>query len=178
MDPVLDIVGRAAIGLLLAAAAAHKLRDLDRFRATLAAYALLPAAVAPAFAAAIPCIEALIAVGCVASATRVPALLGAAALLLVYAGALATNLARGRDQLDCGCLGAAGRTRISWWLVARNFVVAAGALAAAAPVVPRPLVWVDHVTTFGAVAVAVLAWVAADELLANLPRIARLRSDV
>lgn len=43
----------------------------------------------------------------------------AAALFGLFALAVAINLRRGRDQVSCGCFGAAG-SRISWWLVARN----------------------------------------------------------
>jgi hypothetical protein len=42
MDPVFDSTLRAALALLFLVAAAHKLRDLGRFRATLADYRVLP----------------------------------------------------------------------------------------------------------------------------------------
>lgn len=177
MDPVLDRAVRASLVLLFAATATHKLRDLLRFRATLADYAVLPPAMVALASVAVPLVEAVVAIACLVPAVRVAALGGVAMLLALYAGAIAANLRRGRDQLDCGCLGVAGRAHISWWLVARNAVVVAVALVATAPVQPRALVWLDHVTTFGVVAMTALAWLAVDGLLGNLPRVARVRSD-
>src|SRR5205809_721868 len=46
MDPVIDATLRTALALLFLVAAGHKLRDLGRFRATLAEYRLVPAALA------------------------------------------------------------------------------------------------------------------------------------
>jgi Methylamine utilisation protein MauE len=42
MDPVVDVTARASLALLFLSATAHKLRDVARFRATVADYRLLP----------------------------------------------------------------------------------------------------------------------------------------
>ena len=148
IDPAVDAALRAAFALLFLVAASHKLRDPGRFRTTLAEYRLLPGPVA------------------------------AAAVLAVYGAAIAVNLARGRRHIDCGCVGPAVRRPISGWLVARNAALAAAALAAVAPVRPRPLVWVDALTVMGATATLAALYASVDRLLAHAPALARLRGEV
>jgi hypothetical protein len=175
MDPVIDATLRAALALLFAVAAGHKLRDLGRFRATVAEYRLLPPSVAPAGAGLVVAAELAVAAGLVAPASRSAGLVSAGALLVVYAAAVGVNLARGRRDLDCGCAGPAAHRPISGWLVARNVALAAVALAGAAPVRARELVWVDGVTVAcGAAALAAL-YVAADRMIAQASGLARLR---
>jgi hypothetical protein len=76
-----------------------------------------------------------------------------AALLLVYAAAMAVNIVRGRTHIDCGCLGfGTSRASLGWELVARNMLLAAVALAAAAlPVAPRALGAIDAISGIGAI---------------------------
>src|SRR6185369_10322610 len=63
IDPALDLALRAALSLLLVAAAIHKLRDVRTFRATLAEYRLLPAPTVTVVAAGIAAAELALAVG-------------------------------------------------------------------------------------------------------------------
>ncbi len=170
MDPTLHLTLRIALALLLATAAVHKLRDRTAFQATLAAYRLVPAALAPVVigvelgVAAALCVPPFGAVG----------VLAAAVLLLVYATAIGVNLVRGRD-IDCGCAGPAARRPIGAGLVARNVLLAAAALAGMAPLHARPLVWMDGVTVVAAVLALSALYGAADHLLALAPTAARLR---
>ena len=177
MDPVADLTARAALVLLFLVAAAHKLRDRGRFRATLADYRLLPAALVPAAGVFFPAIEAALAATLVVPALRAPGLAGAAALLAVYSLGIAINLARGRRDLDCGCAGPAARRPISGWLVARNVTLAAAALALLAPVRARTLVWVDGLTVLGGTTALAALHAAFDGLLVQVPVMARLRGD-
>jgi uncharacterized membrane protein YphA (DoxX/SURF4 family) len=177
MDPAIDVTVRAALALLFLVAASHKLRDLRGFGATLAEYRVLPAPIVPGAAPVVAAAElALAAVLAVGAALRGPALLSAAVLLLLYAAAIALNLARGRRDLDCGCAGPGARRPIGAWMVARNGVLAAVALAAMLPVRARPLVWVDAITIAGATAALGALYASIDRLLADAPRLARLRS--
>src|SRR5262245_36242637 len=105
MDPVIDATVRADLALLFVVAAAHKLRDPARFRATVADYRLLPDPLVPLGAACLIVAEPVV-VAALAS-SRWWGLAGAAALLALYAAAIAINLARGRRHLDCGCAGPA-----------------------------------------------------------------------
>jgi hypothetical protein len=175
VDPILDIALRAALALLFGAAARHKLRDVARFRATLADHRLVPPVLVTAASIAVIAAEVGVVTALVIPVAPAAGPLGAALLAAVYAAALAANLLRGRRHLDCGCLGVAGRETISWWLVARNALLVAVALAGLAPTAVRPLVWMDAVTGAGLVTLATLVWLALDGLLANLPAIARLR---
>ena len=52
----------------------------------------------------------------------------AALLLVMYSSAIGINLLRGRGEISCGCGGAMGNHRLSWWLVLRNGVLAVAAL--------------------------------------------------
>src|SRR2546428_13263493 len=113
MDPAIDATLRAALGLLFLVAAVHKLRDFGRFRATLAEYRLLPRAVLPVAAGLVLVAELSVAAMLVTPARGAPGPLAACAILVVYATAIAINLARGRRHIDCGCAGPAGRRPIS-----------------------------------------------------------------
>jgi Methylamine utilisation protein MauE len=175
IDPVIDVALRASLGVLFAAAASHKLREPRRFRATVAEYRLLPATLVTPAALALVGVEITVAAALVTPGWRAAGLLGAAALLALYAGAIAINLARGRRDLDCGCAGPAVRRPISGWLVARNGVLAALALAGLAPAATRPLVWVDALTILGSTATLAALYVSVDRMLANLPGLARVR---
>ena len=175
MDPAIDTTLRAALALLFLVAAGHKLRDPGRFRTTLAEYRLLPEALASIAAALVVAVELTVAGALVAPTLRRPGLGSAAALLLVYAAAVAINLARGRRDLDCGCAGPAVRRPISGWLVARNVLLAGAALAGLAPVRARPLGWVDGVTVAGGAAVLAALYAALDRMIAHAPALARLR---
>ena len=172
MDPAADLTLRAAFALLFAVAASHKVRDPARFRATLADYRLLPAPfVWPAAMLTIGA-ELAVAVVLLVSSWRALGPLTAAALLCVYAVAMAINLARGRRHLDCGCAGPAHRQPISGGLVVRNALLAATVLVA---VRPRPLLWVDVLTVTAATATLAALYASLDRLLAQAPALARLR---
>ena len=174
MDPVFDLIIRAALGVLFVVAAWHKLRDPRRFAATLGEYRLLPTRFAPAAAACVVLAE----LGAVVALLLWPrgGAAAAAALLAVYASAIAVNLARGRRHIDCGCAGPAARREISAWMVARNAVVAVAALAAAVlPMEARELVWLDACTIVAATALLAACWSATDHLVTLAPGLARVR---
>ena len=175
MDPVIDAALRTALSLLFVAAAAHKLRDLGQFRATLAEYHLLPPRLVPFGALAVVVMELTLAATLLAPPLRRSSLVAAAAVLSIYGGAMEVNLARGRRHIDCGCTGPAARRPISGWLVARNATVAAAALAGLIPVSPRPFSWVDGVTVAGATATLAALYASLDRMLALAPARARLR---
>ncbi|MEZ4217383.1 MAG: MauE/DoxX family redox-associated membrane protein [Myxococcota bacterium] len=101
---------------------------------------------------------------------------GALGLLGAYSAAIAANLARGRRDVDCGCLGPGRRQPIAPWMLARN---AALALAAAWPWLapssaPRALGALDAATVAFALAALALLWTGA-HAVAALPAAARAR---
>ena len=173
MDPVIDATVRTALALLVFTAALHKIRDPARFRATVADYRLLPSPLVTVGAAILVLSEVAVVVAL--AVARTWGVAGAGALLGLYAAAIAVNLARGRRHLDCGCTGPALRRPISGWLVLRNLVLVAIALADLAPVATRPLVWIDRLTVVAATAAFAACWMAADRLLATAPGLARMR---
>jgi hypothetical protein len=177
MDPAVVATLRAGLALLFGVAAAHKLRDLPRFRESLADYRLLPLALVPLAAALLVGSEAAVTVALVAPPLGSAGLVAAAGLLLLYAAAIGINLARGRRHIDCGCAGPAVSRPLSAWLVARNAVLAALALAGLAPLHVRPLLWVDGLTIAGATAALAALYTALDRMLADAPLLARVRGE-
>jgi len=176
MDPVAVAIGRGALALLFGIAAMHKARDLDRFAATLAEYRLLPAVASGVAARIVPALELAAAFALSTPALHTAGPLLAGALLFVYTGAIGTNLARGRRDIDCGCAGPAVRQSLSGSLVARNAMLLVVALACLAPVRPRPLGAIDALTVAAAVAALAMLYAAIERMLANLPAVGRLRS--
>ena len=107
IDPVPRALLRAGLALLLLSAAVHKLRDARGFRAVLADYRLLPERLVPALAVALIGLECTVGASLLVPGAGPAPALAAAALLSVYAGAIAVNLARGRRHVSCGCAGPA-----------------------------------------------------------------------
>ena len=165
VDPAVAGLSVACGALLFAMAAVHKLRDPQEFAAIFAAYRVLPFTPGPVVAALVPLLEALVCVGLLLNGSRRAAAGVGAGLLVLYAGAIAVNLLRGRRDLTCGC-GAPGDGRpIAGWLVWRNLALAAFLSVSLLPVFARQLVLTDAVTiTFGTVACA-LVYLCLDTLL-------------
>lgn len=106
---------RVALGLLFLRTAWSKRRDLPAFGEVVRDYRLLPDALAWPVAALLAAVEFLL--GAWLLLGRFTILSGslAAALLLLFAGAMAVNLLRGRADISCGCLPAyASRATLSW----------------------------------------------------------------
>ena len=59
--------------------------------------------------------------------TRQPTAIASMTLLAIYTGAIASNLARGRREIDCGCFASSARVPLSPWLIARNLILIAAA---------------------------------------------------
>ena len=172
-DPVAVGAAVGALALILFAAAWHKLSEPDGFAGALHAYELLPAPMVQITARLLPVLEILLGVAMLIPASRSPALLVTALLMLAYAFAIGVNLVRGRAQIDCGC--GADSHPLSWALVARNVVLAATALAVAGPTLERGFVWLDGVTlTMGVLAFYAL-YLMADELMRQSSRLGQLR---
>lgn len=119
---VFALVVQNAVAVVFFVAGLAKTMSYRRFRSAVAAYELLPAALVPVVARAVPAGEILIAGLLVADVVLPVAVAGAVGASMLFAVAMAVNLVRGRE-IDCGCGG--GRPRpISWRLVLRNVVLA------------------------------------------------------
>jgi hypothetical protein len=174
---------RCLLAFVFVRAALHKVRHYRDFRTQLAAYQLMPARLQSAFTVFLILLEAFLALSLVFGGWTYTSYL-AAALLLVYAAAMALNLLRGNDDLDCGCSGPAvhlsskpsGVTQaISWTLVVRNCILVVFALVTA---IPLPLT--SHrlsMQELGIIALASLAVIliysSIEQAIANQQRLAR-----
>jgi hypothetical protein len=174
IDPVIELTVRAGLALLFATAAWHKVLDRARFAASLGAYALLPARLVSPSAWLLPALECSLAIGLLYAPTREPTAIASMALLAIYTGAIAVNLARGRREIDCGCFASSARVPLSPWLVVRNLILIAAAALLLVPVRARALVWVDPFTVVTAVVVLWLLSAAAQRLAQTGPALQRL----
>jgi Methylamine utilisation protein MauE len=171
IDPGVAWLIIACAGLLFLVSALHKLRDLRRFAEVFAAYGVFPAALARRLAPGVPALELAVAVGLLFDELRALALWLGIALLLIYATAIAVNLARGRRDLDCGCAGPNDRRPIAAWMVWRNAVIAVLLSAVLLPWSERSFVLTDGVTIGFGTACCALVYLCLDRLLAPVRRI-------
>lgn len=144
IDPVLTHSAAAFVGTVLLIAAIEKLRDPDAFRDAVENYQVLPGAVVPAFARAVPLLEVLAGAMLLPVASRQTGAWLALALWLMFTAAIVLNLRRGRDRIDCGCGGSA-HTPLGKGLVLRNVALMLATWVAAAPMLGRSTVWLDIV---------------------------------
>jgi len=171
IDPAIAALIVACGALLFAGGAIHKLRALRRFDEIFAAYGLLPWAARLRLSRAVPLLEALAAGGLLLDATRTAAAYVAIVLLLVYAGAIAVNLVRGRRELACGCGGPDDRRPIAPWMVWRNILFAFVLLPVTLPWSARPLGLTDMVTIGCGTATFALVYLCLDRLLGRTGRL-------
>lgn len=174
LDPAVGALLAGCYALLFASAALHKLLDLPRFAAVVDAYALLPGS--PRLAWLAPLSESTVAIGMLSGVARPWAGFFGAALLALYAAAIAINLRRGRTDLACGCGGPNERRPIAPWMVWRNLALAVLICGAALKWGERPMVAVDALTVAAGVATAALLYVSLDRLLGQVvPRVRLLQ---
>jgi hypothetical protein len=137
IDPVILptelVIASRAFGAGIFLLAVHgKLRNWLPFVGIVGNYRLLPEGSERLAAVAIVSAESAVAV---LLATGFGAQLGALfgiALLLGFAGAMATAMARGQRMIDCGCFQSSLRQRLSGALIVRNLVLASLMLPALA----------------------------------------------
>ena len=82
-------------------ALSHKIRSWTRFCASMAAYQLLPGVAVKAAAGILIGLELMVV--CLLLVYSTVGLLAGATLLMIYGGAMAINMLRGRTVIDCGC---------------------------------------------------------------------------
>lgn len=163
-DPTLTWIARLVLVAVLAGAAVAKLRSLEEFVGVVANYRLLPQALVRPVAYLLPPVELVLAVGLIAPGTRPAPAVATAALLLVFALAMAVNIARGRTQIDCGCFASSLKQYLSWTLVGRNLALVALCALAAVPTGTRAVTWLDGVTVVAATAAIAILYAAISRL--------------
>jgi hypothetical protein len=143
----------------------HKLRAPAVFRSALDEYRLLPQSLSALAAVILIVAELLAALLVLIPAVRAAGFVIMAGLLLLYTAGIGINLYRGRRDIDCGCGGPASRHELSGWLVVRNVLLIGLVVLALVPSTGRSLNWLD-----------LLLYLGINQLLAQAPRMARLRS--
>lgn len=174
IDPVVAHMLLAAFVILFASAALHKWRQLARFDAVFADYALVPASWGR-LSRLVPLLESAVAAGLLPALTRPYACATGVLLLLSYAGAMALNLQRGRQDIACGCGGPDDRRTIAAFMIWRNLLLALPLGATLLPSSQRVLAPTDAITAMFGVAAAVTVYLCADRLgqLAQQARLLR-----
>lgn len=146
VDPAVQTTALLALSLVFGAAAVSKMAAWGELEGVVRNYRILPRALARPVAWVLPPVELALAFALLLPATRIIAALGMLGLLLAFAAAIAVNILRGRTDIDCGCFHSSLKQNLSWWLVARNGVLAGFALMALAQPAARGLVAADWLT--------------------------------
>jgi len=165
IDPLIVLIISASLALLFFMAARHKMSDPHRFKAQLAAYELVPQALLPVSARALPLLEMALVFMLLVPFTRAFAAVIAALLLSVYALAMAVNMLRGRTDIDCGC--GDQPQLLSYWLLLRNLVLIAGSCLLIVPAGGRALVWADAILLVLMTAVLAMVYLMVEQLVRN-----------
>jgi hypothetical protein len=168
LDPAIGYIIVLSVAALLSLAAIHKLIAWREFIESLQAYRLLPQTAVRSASLMLPLGELATAFALFVSTVRPYACGAAAAIMLVYASAIALNLARGRHDLDCGCGFARHRRPIAAWMLLRNGAIAIAALTAGLPWSARPLGPIDVLTIVAAAAAAALFYASIDVLFGQV----------
>jgi uncharacterized membrane protein len=170
VDPALALLAIPLLAVVFGAAALAKLRDLDMFQGVVEQYRLLPAFLVKPFVRVLPVLELGAALGLLLPPTRALAAATLVGLLVLFAAAMAINLARGRSDIDCGCFIGVHKQRISWALVVRNLVLAGFGVMLLPGTTGRPLAALDWVTIGAAAASLLLLYEAIGRLFGLAPR--------
>lgn len=180
IDPVLGDAAQAGVAVVVLLSALGKWRQPDAFRATLAAWQIVPTALVGIVALAVAWAETSGALALLAGETRVFGATVLIALFTLFAMGLVVNIVRGHTDIDCGCGGLASSADaprgIGWWHVGRAALFAALTCTAYATPVARAIVWFDYVTLAGSVLLIVCALLTLDALIANGPKLQHLRN--
>jgi hypothetical protein len=158
-------VATGLVCLVLARALLHKLTARVEFAATLADYHILPARWSVAAAVLIALLEGIAILAIIAPASRQQGAVLAATLFVLYSAAMAVNLLRGRDHIDCGC-GGTGQP-LSWFLVGRNLLLVAGCACIVTCDMPAMLGVAECAAAAGLVPLLWLLLVLFDRILGN-----------
>ncbi|MCF6275117.1 MAG: hypothetical protein L3J05_05075 [Robiginitomaculum sp.] len=166
-DPFISMFIRAGFALLFVLTAVHKLRDMGAFKTVMSGYKIAPQKLVPLLGFSLPTIELSIAVLLIAY--PLPGILGAGALLGLYALLMAFNIARGHVHIDCGCFWGSANAEFSsltWGQVMRNVVLVAILLLALIPTNTRALGAMDGVNLVLGLGFAYVAIKAGSTLIA------------
>jgi uncharacterized membrane protein YphA (DoxX/SURF4 family) len=131
------LAGRICAGLVFALAALDKMRHWRVLEGVIGNYRLLPSRLVRPAAYVLPPVELALAAALLSGIMILPAAAAAMTLLLIFALAMAINIRRGRDFIDCGCHQSFLRQTLKPALVARNLLLTALlSVSLASPLMP------------------------------------------
>jgi uncharacterized membrane protein len=165
--PALIAVGLAwFLAWLFGQAAYHKLSSPQYYQPLVKRYLpVAPASNLPVLA--VGALEGCLALALLLPASRTPALAVAAGLLLVYAGLMARQVARGGAHMACGCAGPDSALQVSWALVSRNGVCCALALLAMSSAGDASSGWTDMGLSLFVAVFAALVYLTCEQIISN-----------
>jgi hypothetical protein len=169
-DPAIRGLCAFSLALIFGASGAMKLRDLEMFQGSLANYQLAPMSMEKPIAYLLPIIECAAAAGLLMASTGAMAASTVLALLTIFSGAIAINLARGRTNIDCGCFGPALRQELSGWLLLRNLFLMILAAVVILPESGRAIEPLDVVTIVLGAMTLVILYASANFAISNAPK--------
>jgi uncharacterized membrane protein YphA (DoxX/SURF4 family) len=127
-DPSILIASRVLGALVFGMAVLGKLHHRDEFVGVVANYRLVPEPLVSLVAWLVVALETVVVLS-LATGVGLAAGAGLSVILLCgFALAMTINLARGRQEIDCGCFQSALRQRLSVPLIVRNLVLTAAIL--------------------------------------------------
>jgi hypothetical protein len=115
-----SVAGRVCVGLVFVLAATQKAQHWRTLFGVIANYRLLPRGLVGPAAILLPPVEMALGLLLLSGQLRPFGELAAIGLLMLFAGAIAINLQRGRDHIDCGCGQSFLKQNLSWTLITRN----------------------------------------------------------
>src|SRR5262245_3128730 len=116
------LIARLSLAFIFALAGITKAADLAGTRKAAVSFGI-PEKLAIPVGACLPFVEMLVALALLATNTAWFGAISALGLLMIFAAAIALNLARG-EAPDCNCFGQLHSKPVSWSLLARNLVFA------------------------------------------------------
>lgn len=153
------------LGWLFAQAAFHKVSAPQYYRRLMTRYLGGPGGGVAVWLVA--ALEAGIALALILPQWRAAGLAAAAALLVLYAGLMASQILRGSSDMQCGCAGPDSQLGISWALVARNGVCAVMALLAMTSTADVDVGWLGLSLSLFVAVFAALVYVASEQIISN-----------
>lgn len=161
-----SLIVRIGVAGILAHSAIHALLDRPSHRAVIHEYRLVPERLESFISWVLPMTMLVAAVGLLVPGTAAVSAVLTTLLLVLFAGAIVVNIARGRDEIDCGCGGAPGQ-RLSAGLVVRNLILAMLLLGTSRSPSQGPMDFAVAVITLGGASVFLGMYFTANALLAN-----------
>ncbi len=174
-DVVIQHALAAAFAAMFTVGALQKLSDREAFAAAVDNYEIVPGALIGVFAWLLPLTELTAAIALLLPSTRPLGAALALVLLFMVTLAIVINLVRGRTDVGCGCGGLEDEQLLSWPLVARNLILCVATLPLLTETSGRGLHALDYLTIAGGSLTLFGLYATASQLIANRPRLARIR---